>query len=84
MHVETVLVGASWLHNIWAMFLLFVKFKSLWKNDVSEKIKAHLPKHLPALQQLFSPHLSNLFKKNCYPHPYSKRGQRLCILYERL
>ena len=23
--------------------LLFIKFKFLWKNDISEKIKAHLP-----------------------------------------
>ena len=84
MHVETVLVDASWLHNVWAMFLLFVKFKFLWKNGLSEKIKAHLPKHLPALQQLFSPHLSNLFKKIVTPTPIQKRGQRLCILYERL
>ena len=25
------------------VFLLFIKFKFLWKNGVSEKIKAHLP-----------------------------------------
>ena len=27
------------------MFLLFIKFNFLWKNSVSEKIKAHLPQH---------------------------------------
>ena len=40
MHVQTVLVDTSWLHSVWEMFLLFIKFKFLWKNDVSEKIKA--------------------------------------------
>ena len=28
-HVQTVLVDTSWLHNIWEMFLLFIKFKFL-------------------------------------------------------
>ena len=59
MHVQTVLVDKSLLHNVWEMFLLFIKFKFLWKNGVSEKIKAHLPLHPSALQQLFSPHLFN-------------------------
>ena len=36
----------------------FYKFQFPWKNGVSEKIKAYLPQHLPALQQLLSPHLS--------------------------
>ena len=31
----------------------------LWKNVVSEKMKAYLPQHPQALQQLFSPHLFN-------------------------
>ena len=31
----------------------------LWKNGVSEKIKAHLPQHPQAFVQLFSPHLLN-------------------------
>ena len=39
MHVQTVLVDASWLHNVWEMFLPFIKFRFLWKNGVSEKIK---------------------------------------------
>ena len=29
------------------MFLLFIKFNFLWKNSVSEKIKAHLPSPPP-------------------------------------
>ena len=45
--------------------LLFIKFKFLWKNGVSAKIKAHLPQQPPALQQLFSPHLFNFIQKNC-------------------
>ena len=55
MHVQTVLVDTSWLHNVWEMFLLFIKFKFLYKNDVPEKIKTHLSQNLPGLQQLFSP-----------------------------
>ena len=43
MHVQTVLVDTSWLHNVWDMFLVFIKFKFSWKNGVHEKIKAHLP-----------------------------------------
>ena len=52
MHGQIVLVDTSWLHNVWEMFLLFVRFKFLWKNGVSVKIKAHLPQHPQALQQL--------------------------------
>ena len=44
---------------VWKMFLLLIKFKFFWKNGVSEKIKAHLPQHPSALQQLFGPHLFN-------------------------
>ena len=38
--VQTVLVDSSWLHNVWEMFLPFIK---IWKNGVSDKIKAYLP-----------------------------------------
>ena len=63
MHVQIVLVDTSWLHNVWGMFLLFIKFNFLWKNGVPEKIKAHLPEHPPALQQLLSPHLYTFIQK---------------------
>ena len=43
MCVQKVLVDTSWLHNVWEMSSLFIKFKSLWKYGVSDKIKAHLP-----------------------------------------
>ena len=39
--------GRFWLHNVREIFLLFIKFKFLWKNGVPEKIKAHLPQHTP-------------------------------------
>ena len=65
------------------MFLLFITFKFLWKNGVSEK-KSHLPKHRSALQQLFTPHLFNFIQKDLRPTPILKREQRLCILYDRL
>ena len=55
-------------------FLLY-KFKFLWKNGVSEKIKAHLPQKPPALQQLFSPHLFNLRKKKKLTPPTFKEGR---------
>ena len=42
----------------------FYRFKFLWKNGVSGKIKAHLPQHPQALQQLFSPYLFNSLFKN--------------------
>ena len=80
-----VLVDISWLHNVWEMFLLFIKFRFLWKNSVSEKIKAHLPQHPPPQ------HYHNcstlifliLFKKLIALPPFTKEG-RDCILYERL
>ena len=42
-NVCAVLVDTSWLHNVREMFLLFIKFKFLRKNGVSEKVKANLP-----------------------------------------
>ena len=54
------------------MFLLFIKFKFLWKNGVSEKIKAHL---LSALQQYFSPLYLNFIKKNLRLTPFKKEGR---------
>ena len=64
-------------------YFLLYKFKFLWKNGVSEKIKAHLPQQHPALQQLFAPTFLISFKKIVGPTP-TERGQRLCILYDRL
>ena len=66
------------------MFLLFIKFKFLRKNGVFEKIKAHLPQHPPALQQLLRPTFLILFKKIVSPTYISKKKGRDCILYERL
>ena len=67
MHVQTVLIDTSWLHNVWEMFLLFIKFKFLNKNGVPDKIKTHLPQHLPGLQQFFSLHLFNFIHKIVTP-----------------
>ena len=47
----------------------------LWKNGVSEKIKAHLPQHPQALQQLFSPHLFNFIRTIFSPTPFKKEGR---------
>ena len=54
------------------MFLLFIKFKFLWKNGVSEKIKAHLPQQPPALQQFFSPTFLIYSKKLLIPPPFKE------------
>ena len=51
-------------------------------SGVSEKIKAHLSQHSPALQQLFSPHLFNFIQRNCQPHPHLKEG-RDYVFYRR-
>ena len=51
------------------VFLLFIEFKFLKKNGVSEKIKTNLPQHSPALQQLFSPHFFNFLQKTVSPTP---------------
>ena len=64
-----VLVNTSWLHNAWEMSLFFIKLKFLWKNGYSEKIKAHLPQHPQALQQLFCPQLFNFILKVFSPTP---------------
>ena len=58
-------------------FLLY-KFKFLWKNGVSEEIKAHLPQSPlpPALQQLFSPPPFKLYsKKLLAPLSFKKEGR---------
>ena len=51
------------------MLLLFNKFKFPWKNGFYKKIKAPLPQHPSALQQLFSPHLFNFIQKIFRPTP---------------
>ena len=75
MHVQTVLVDKLWLHNVWEMFFLFITLKFLWKNGVFGKIKAHLPQHPQALQQLFSLHFLVLIKKFLAPPPFKKEGR---------
>ena len=64
-----------WLHNVWETSFLFIKLKFLWKNGVSEKIKAHLLQHSQALQQLFSPHLFNFIEKFSAPPQFKKEGR---------
>ena len=36
------------LHNVWEMFLFFIKLQFLRKNGISEKIEGHSPQHPPA------------------------------------
>ena len=54
---------AQCIRNVSIKFKLFIKFKFTWKSGILVKIKAHLPQHPPALQQLFSPHLFNFIQK---------------------
>ena len=72
MHVQTVLVDTSWLHNVWEMFLLFIKFKFFWKNGVSEKIKAHAPA-TPNITTIVEPPTFWFYsKKLLAPPPFKK------------
>ena len=64
------------------MFSLFIKFKFLCKNVVSEKVKAYLLQHPPALQQFFNPHLFHFIQKNVSPPPF-KKERRDYALYMR-
>ena len=57
------------------MFLLFIKFKFLWKDGVSEKIKANLPKRSSAIEQLFSLHLFDFIQKVFRPTPFKKESR---------
>ena len=66
------------------MFLFFIKFKFLWKNDVSEKIKARLRQDLQHYNNFSVPIFLISFKKIVNPTLIWKRGQKLCILYESL
>ena len=77
MHVQTVLLDTSWLYNVWEMFLLFIKSKFLWKNGVSEKIKAHLSQQPPpsSALQLFSPHLFYFIQKLLVPPLFKKESR---------
>ena len=77
MHMQTVLVDTSWLHNVWEMFLLFIKFKFLWKNGVSEKIKVHLPQpSSPSTSAVFQPPNFKFYsKKLLAPPPFKKEGR---------
>ena len=57
------------------MFLFFIKFKFLWKNGFSEKIKAHLPQHLQHYNNCSAPTFLILFKKLLAPPPFKKEGR---------
>ena len=50
----------------------FITFMFFWKNDVSEKIKAHLPLQPPALQQSFYSK-----KKMLVPTQFKKRAETM-------
>ena len=75
MYVLSVLVVTSWLHNVWEMFLLFIKFKFLWKNGIPEKIKAHLTQHPKHCNNCWSPTFLTLFKNILAPPPFRKEGR---------
>ena len=68
MHVQTVLVDTSWLHNAWEMFLLFIQFSG--KMVFLRKLKLiylSTPHHY---NNCSAPTLLTLFKKLlCPPLP---------------
>ena len=57
------------------MFLLFIKFKFLWKNGVPEKIKTHLPQHPQHYNNCFTPTFLIFFKKLLVPTHLKKRAE---------
>ena len=57
------------------MFLLFIKFKFLSKNGVSEKIKAHFPQHPHHYNNYSAPTFLVLFKKYLILPPCKKEGR---------
>ena len=57
-----------------AFFLLFGRASFLGRMVFRRKLKLISPRHLPALQQLFSPHLFNLFKKILASPPFKIEG----------
>ena len=61
--MRNVLLNSSFIKFMF--YSLFIKFKFLWKNDISEKIRAHLPQDHPPLQKLFSRRLFNFNQKDC-------------------
>ena len=76
MHVQIVLVDTPWLHNVWEIFLFFIKFKFLWKNSVSEKIKAHLPQHPQYITTVTQPSPFWFFSKILLaPLSFKKEGR---------
>ena len=75
MHVETVFVDTSWLHNVWEMFLRFIIFKFLWKNSVSGKIKAHLPRTPKHCNNCSAPTFLILFNIFLAPAPFKNKGR---------
>ena len=57
------------------MFLVFIKFRFLWKNGVSEKIKTHLPQHPQHCNSFLASTFLILFKKISVPPPLKKEGR---------
>ena len=67
----------SWLRNVWEMFLIFIKFKFLWKKGVSEKIKrkSFIPAYRKPYNNCSSPTFLVLLKKLLAPPPFKKEGR---------
>ena len=56
------------------MFLLFIKFKFLWKIGVSENLKLICPSTLQHYNNYSAPFFLILFKKLLAPSPFKKVG----------
>ena len=65
MHLQTVLVDTSWFHNVWEMFLLFIKFK----------LKPIYPSTSQDYNNCSAPTFLILFKKLLAPPPFKKEGR---------
>ena len=83
MHVQTFSVDTSWLHNVTEIFLLFIKFKFLWKIVFLRKLKliyCSTPQHYNTCSATTS---LIFFKKFLDPHPHlKKRAQTMHSIWE--
>ena len=68
--VQTVLVDTLWVHNVWEMFLLFIRFKFLWKKFFLRKLKLIYLSTLPLhYNNCSTPTFLILFKNIVRPIP---------------
>ena len=71
MHVQTVLVDTSWLHNIWQMFYFLLNSSCSGKTAFLRKLKLIYPS-TPSITTMVQPPPLIFFKKLLAPLPFKK------------